>query len=418
MNKQNLIIRAYSFFLAALPIIDIYKSPIPKISLGELILIIFSIIVIINIFQKPQKVVFGNEYIRTEPIIFFISILLLTLISLLFLNVYQYSSIDILNRFIRLMLWAVTISFTGYYLFNFEIAKKWIIRISSLGSIYIIIQSLFWYGIGISLPSLINISILSPVSIGYLEIERLNSYYQEFYYRPSSFFEEPESFSIYILLGIILLTLKDEKAHRIVNSKNHSVLLLLFSVGVILSTSTTGIYLMVLVFAYNLFKGKKVNKFKLRNVVLIPFVFLLGLGIILSSLIFTNSSNIDLILSKPFNFNDAARLGGSFNLFNGLESIQRFIGTGFGNEDYFLQLEGVYYNSITVILLSGGYIGALIFAIFALKTIFNINKNLLIIAFIYIVLCFTGSMLYSALGILYLTLSYYTYRKEDLRLIG
>jgi len=275
--------------------------------------------------------------------------------------------------------------------------------------LYIIIQYIFWHLFTIYLPSLLSIGFFHPSSVGYTDVDRLTQYYNNFYYRPASFFGEPAFYSYYSLVGLIVSLFKtktDIKINRIIP--------IFLSIGIILSTSTAGIYLMFLVWCYYVYKrlySKKLVIRLLKTVLFaLPIVLLLVLLFpwISTSLEGSNYfSKIEVILSKPFDFVNSSRLGKSYSLFSLLDGFQRIVGVGFGNEDIYLQLDCVYYNRVKVLLLCTGYIGLIIFLISSLKLLQKKNPISFILAVIYILLCFTSSMLYSSFSIVYLTIIFY-----------
>ncbi|MBM6619099.1 hypothetical protein [Bacillus suaedaesalsae] len=409
--KLNKIMLSYSFFLAILPILHLYKSGISVITLGEIGLILFSIITIGIILLKRQIVIFGKANINMWPFIFFIIILLLTCISLLFIGKDQISLIDIFNRFARLALWAFAISFMGYFLFEYQHTKKWVIRISVIATIYVLLQYFFWQIFNFHLPSVINNALIQPASEGYANTVRLTEYYTTRYIRPPSFFGEPAYYSYYTLVGLVLSLFSNISRGEIIKY----VIPILLSIGIIISTSTSGIYLLLLVWLFYFFKVSKEKSGFKKSFLLAPITSLLIL-IVFAIYLKTRKNDFFLkigdILSKPFEFEETSRLGGSYDLFNYLDGIHRFLGTGFGNENIFLHLDSVYYNSITVILLSSGYLGFITFCAFAGNLLRKKGSINFLLALIYILLCFSSSILYSSFSVIYLTIIFYINRFE------
>jgi hypothetical protein len=331
------------------------------------------------------------------------------MISLLFLPGAA-SGKDIFNRFIRLVLWGVSISITSYYYLDFNIFRKFLIRISVIATAYIIVQSLAWRVLNLYLPSVMNYGFIRPTSIGYDDSASLLSYYSKYYFRPGSFFAEPSFYSHYVLVGVaFLLFMKN-------NKQRHKLFLaLFFSLGIFLSTSTFGICILMLVWGYFIYKSIKAPNtiIKCINIVillisLIPVGFLIYVTFIEGG--YGTNGSIDrlfMILNKPFDFSNSRRLGSSYSLFERLEGIQRLVGVGLGNEDVYLQLGNTYYNSITIILLSTGYVGLLTFMTFALKLLKNRSTIAFLMATIYIISCFSSGVLYSDISVIYLSVVLY-----------
>jgi hypothetical protein len=203
MTKK--LIYLYSIFIAFLPVLNIYQSGVPLLNLAELLLILFLAVTILVMLMK-KNVIFGAKKIVRSPLLFFVSFVFLTCISILLNDNGIVSLIDISNRFLRLFVWALTVTFTGYYLFNFHVASKWIIRIAFIATVFIIIQYLFWQTFNVYIPSVINNSFIKPVYGWEFSSEEIKSIYEtRLFFRPASFFSEPAAYSYYAILALVLL---------------------------------------------------------------------------------------------------------------------------------------------------------------------------------------------------------------------
>lgn len=417
LNKTS-ITNIYSFFLAILPIMSIYKSSLPILNAGELGLIFFSLITILLILKKSKKMEFGKNRINLLPINFFSAFLFLTCIAIFFIDG-NFSSLDVFNRFIRLALWAFSISFIGYFLFDYEHTKKWIIRVAVLATIYIIVQSIVWFSLNIHLPAVVDNAFIKPAAEGYADTKSLVNYYENYFYRPASFFAEPSFYAYYSIVALILVLFQTGKDSRV----KHSISILI-SIGLLISTSTTGIYLLILVWCYYTYKNATGKNGIIKSLKIGFFLLPISL-IIFTSLLFSNFftgndivSQLQSVMSKPLDFEVSNRLGGSYELFSLLDGIQRFVGVGFGNEDIYLQLKSVYYNSIAIVLLSAGYSGLIIFILFSAKLIMRRDAIAVCLAASYILLCFSSGILYSSSSIVYLTIILYKNKNTNLILLN
>lgn len=398
----------YSFILSILPVLDLYSSTIKLITLGELVLIIFSLFTLLKIIIS-KKINVGKSGINNTPILLFSGLFILTLFSILFI-VNNPSILNIFYRFIRLFLWTFTLSLTSYFFFNFSIFQKWVIRIGIVSTLYVFIQFIAWGFFAIYLPSVLNNNIFQPVSEGYADIESLTNFYNTRFIRPASFFGEPSYYAYYAIFTIILILFKNNQ----IRMKREYLLSLLLSTGVLISGSTAGLFLLVFIWiihflkvGYYYLQKRKVGSIKL-------FGYLCFIIFILFVLILSNTisvDNISLTFNKIFNYKESARIGGSYELLDNLKGIEKLFGVGFGNEDIYLGIEGIYYNSITIIILSSGYLGLMLFALYSFKVIFGNKNNYRIVGIIYVVLCFTSSILYSSFSILYLSVVFYIRKK-------
>ncbi len=160
---------------------------------------------------------------------------------------------------------------------------------------------------------------------------------------------------------------------------------------------------------------KTVNRIQLYLIIII-MVIVVSIPSFLTYIKYLNNnkvldfsfSPVEMILIKPFLFSSSARLGSSFKFFSELEIAQKFVGIGIGNEDTYLKIAGTYYNSFTAIALGSGYIGVLIFSVFIFNLFRKKTSKEFILAFVYMMGCLTGSMMYSVDSIIYLSVVYYS----------
>lgn len=414
-DKSDVVSTSYSIFLAFVPVMELYQSVIPILNIAEIFLIIFVFFSVIRIVMAGKKMILGKKHIQIQPFLLVLFWFVTTLFVGLVIQSGVFSIIDVINRFLRIILWAFSISISGYYFLKFNLFRKWVIRISLVATYYIILQTVIWNGLGVQLPYVISNGFLTPSSIEYADTATMANYYSYFYYRPASFFGEPAYYSYYVLLGIVLILFTVEK-----DNKSRIKKAIFLSFGVVLSTSTAGIYLLLLVWMYYIYI--KITE-QYRSHIISVFVYfcicvaIVVIGILALSIVFVSLGNLftsmEQILMKPFNFVESARGGVSYSLFDKLQGIHKVIGVGIGNEDIYLELEGQYYNSLTIILLGCGYLGIVAFLVFILNLYKQKGTEKFILTTVYFVLCFTSAILYSHVSILYLTVVYYKHNKNS-----
>ncbi len=356
----------YSFFVPLMPIFCIYASGIPGVTMGELLLGIFGVLAIL---QRTAM----NPRPRIAAILLIMNVYFLITVLMSPSN-----SIGLFVRIIRFMFYTFCLLYTSRKLFIYRIASKVVITVSLLATVYVAIQYIFYFSLHTILKG--QMPFLPIYFTDYLSIDYASIYSRKFF-RASAFFLEPAAFSQYVIAGLVIQLFKKD-------TKKQMTWALVFTVGLILSTSIQGTILAAAVWCIWLLM-KLLSPKNIGDMLLVLMLLFL---IPLVMYLFYNSSFFDQIFSRLSGSYSAvdARFGG-FSYIAELQSFHKIIGTGFGNT-----LEHVWMSSASYIWYGTGLIGIIFVAIMFIKQFFNNKESISrILCLIYAVL-FLGAFLFNS----------------------
>lgn len=370
-------IKIYTALIALLPIISIYASGIPGVNLGELFLIVFLYYTILfnrksvlNQNKEPMIVIFGGY------------IILSTLLSL-FIDSSQTNNVII--RMLRFVFYLFVIFYLSRKFFDFEYASKLIMNASALGTIYIIIQNIFYRSWEIVLKGFVPF--LSVYNSQY-ETTNYSEIYQAQFYRPTSFFLEPAHYSQYALIGLVAYLFSAQP-----NRKN-LLLSAFLTFGIVLSTSGQGImiagiiwvlFVLQLILSHNAVSS---NRNKLIGVALLFFAAIIS-PFALNSQILKNT--IARVFSSGASSAVSARTEGYVAFFMNDNVITKVFGVGFGNTPY-----NIWFSGLAYILYCSGIIGFLILCgIFLTNLLKSKSKYVMMIIIVAFILSVSAEIINS-----------------------
>lgn len=320
--KSNKIIYTYSCLIAFLPIMSIYASGIPGLTLGDLCLLLFLIYSVLN--RNYHHSFSGKKSVKIWRL--FIIIIFYYSISFLCSILLQYRPpvLDMSVRILRFMFYVIILLEVSKKYFDYQIASKWIIRISIIATLYVILQYLLYYRYSYILPGYLKII---PIYLNKYSLIDYATSYKLHFFRATSFFLEPAHYAQYAVVGLAIALFKQTRFQF-----RSIIVSIVISLGIVLSTSIQGIIitavLWIIWIPYIYKKSENKNgliKFFL-SLILLSLVgyFILDTNIVhlaLSRLI-TSEANME---SVAYN----ARFGCFKEIYN-LTGIYRIIGMGFG----------------------------------------------------------------------------------------
>ena len=388
--------KMFTLFLSLSLILNAYSFSFAKgISLAYIFMALFSVYFIIYTIKNNKKI--EAHSIGLICLLFIISIFSFSIFPerlILQSNLFTY--------ILKLLLWGIILCFPVKEIIEKEYFLKCIVRISTLATIYLIIQFIMSAFFSINLSNVFSFGIISTSG----DLSLLSSY------RPASFFSEPAYYSTYVLCTLSILLLEN------IDVKHKKLLIILFAFGVLLSTSTAGIYMLLVLFLFYCIKNRKHRKLILTSFIIIPIVLIITVNFnsILKHL--GNFGNVlTLSLEKPTHYSTLSRLGGSFDYLKNLSGLDKLIGWGVGNEYIYLGVESTYINSIARLIIQFGYIGAFAFLIFILKYLKKCKSLLgLFILTLYIIKSFSGGAMFSISGIYMLALYKFVTNEFNIKL--
>lgn len=387
----------YTIFYCISTLLNGYSSGVGSLSIasiGYLVLSIFGLLYIIIAKKSLRNVWF-------IPIIMLVFLLICTSLSILFGDFQIFSLESIFMDFIKIGIWVISTSFLAVYLLDYCLAKKTLNIIAIFCTIYLIIQSIFFYIFGITLTNLFSFGFLKPNYDYYFSYD---IYSGQFSYRPASFFSEP-SFYGYFVLMVFAINLFDRKF-----IKEKLLFLCVLFLGLLLSTSSSAIYLTILtIFIYVVYKNKGWKKFLSIAIVLLSAALLFYF---ISNFKFSDNQigrTFSYSVNKINDISIISRVGGSFEHLDKLNSFQKLFGIGVGNENLFISEgvsnENIYMNSVTTMIFWSGFFGFTLFTLLLVYMFFK-TKNP-VARFILVLYYFNGfysAFYFSVFGIMYLSL--------------
>lgn len=410
--------RRFSVLLAFLTILNGYTFFFAgSFSLGMIFASFYSILSLIRLF-------FGGDLKKMilSPIFVLFGFVIITLIAILTLPSSQVAYFDITYDLLKTVVWAVMISISGYFYFDYKIFSKTMISIAVISTIFLLFQFFAISILGFSIPNAINLGVIRPTYTDYIysiggETSQI---------RLSSFWLEPSQYGNYMIGALIILLF--DKTNSKVKNKFYTLLIL---VGIVLSTSSGAIYMMIFVlFAFLIsYKGR----YPIIRFTLVLSAFLaIPLIIIIynSNLIFflkdysTFSYSLYRAITKIELWRTSARIGSSLDVINLISRmpINKFVGLGVGNEIRFLSLIGrefTYLNSIAKTITWVGFIGMGIYLIFVFDLMIKSKKSNLSIMMI--LFCLLGGLYsglwYSPDSIVFYTIALYSVTYKTPKLI-
>jgi len=380
--------------IAAVPILEIYASPVAKISWAGVSLFVMTTLGGIHLLSLKRS---ERPAVRSAPLVFVVLLFAISALASIIPNEVVLDLPASVMRMALLSLWAVAACVAGAALCRPLQIARWVQRIAFVATIFVMVQWVAWHVLGFFIPSVLDTEFLSPISNGYADIGALETYYRTFYFRPASFFAEPQYFSDYACLALIL-TLFGPAIRR------RYAFALFLSVGIVVSTSTTGLILGSLIWVWFLFRppGGLRAKSSAGGLLLLalPLLALAYAGGLLR-----NFLKIDF--TKLATVQSSGRVGGSFDLLGQLHGTQQLFGVGIGNERSIIGNDKFYYNSVTAIGLGAGIIGLLAALGLIVHLLSQSHGATRLMLTAYALLSMSGSMLYSNESVLWLWLALY-----------
>ena len=357
------------------PVLCIYRV-LGIFMLGEIVLILL-------LFANILKDIKPNKYISHKQSTIFIFALEIFFISCIGYLAHEVDTV-IFPRLIRLLFCLFIAALLGGYFFDYQSAKKYIILIAVVATILIVFQKLFHDLTGEFVYFLSKENIYSVVynESYFNNVETLSTY------RPMSIFLEPSHYCQYILFALAIVMFKFKLSVK-------DILLAVFlSLGIFVSTSSTGVVLCLALWAIYLFtivKDSIVNKkFNVKIFIIICLIVLAAI-FILSQF----GDRFLFAIKRIYNPNSSSatvawdsRLG-TFSIFTEFEHLTDFLfGRGYGviNEEE-------WYASIPYYFSGTGMLGMIAIAIFFISLYLLSNKFQKKLLIVFFILCFTTEIL-------------------------
>lgn len=330
--------KVFTSLVICLPILTVYKSPVPGVDLATLLMLLFAFVYFLS-----GRLKFIN--IKSPLLFFLLFLLFLSSVSFMLQGVISDIALLRTGKLLFLVLFVFVIGYDN--LFDKEFAIKALNAVTAAAAIYIILQTVAYHLFGLLLPSGILPLVTDEAysALNYAQIAKS-------FYRPSSFFIEPAYFAQYAMLGLCINIFGFKKSRLCHNLK----MALLISAGIILSASGQGVLLAAFLWLFWLVQRLIFTNFSVKKLFILLAVA--GAGIVFIPMLL-ETELVSKTLSRVFDTNTA--MGGNallarthgYSHFQSLPLLYKTIGVGYGNVP-----PGVYLNGAAYILYTLGISGA------------------------------------------------------------
>lgn len=348
-----------SLLIPLLPILSIYKSPIPKVDLSTFIICIIFALIIIKTKNDKSKLIIKKSPLNLLLLYCFyiiasfsICLMKTSLSSELLTVIFRIGKMVLFTIFI-----VVCINHKIFdYKYSFSIYKKIILA----SCFMIIFQTIAFYFFKKNIYGVLMPLILQG-DYHYIEYDMIKLQYL---YRPCAFFLEPSNMTSYF--SFFLAILLSKKPNR-----NDILLSVFVTISMLLTTSGQAyLYggLLWGIFLFSLMR-KKITK---KTILVLLIVFLL-LPIAINKLY-----NTEIVFKSLQRIVDGSASGGNavigristLSYYQNLPIINKVFGVGYGNP-----VPNVYLSSLTYTLYCTGVIGSIIVLLFFISLLKNYKKR-------------------------------------------
>lgn len=303
-TQKKTIQKIFSVFLALYPLLCIYKAFF-RFTIGDVVLMAFLAVGIMH----PQKIDF-----RVLSIGGFVGFTVFVFVlNLIFFKTMQLAAIlPYTLRLVKLVFYLLCAIFSGRAFFNTKYFEKALFTTSVVVCLFLFVQYIAYYGMGTILLG--RIPGLTVYLQEYLELDYETIYSYSF--RPSSLFLEPANFCQFMVvpLGLALFS-------KNITGKKKKFYIIIFTLGMLLSTSAQGmLYLAVVYIAYFLRGTKKKS---------VAAIFM-TIAIIAALIMYSEVDVVRTAIDRLFNENAVDARFGSYGYLKTMEGIHIVLGYGYG----------------------------------------------------------------------------------------
>lgn len=386
-----------SFVYAFSPILLIYSSPVPGLSINEFII---ALLFIWFALTKPNELFKINSLIT--PVVIYILYGTIITFGIIFSEAWSQPSIMIYDVFSKILF--LIIFFVGIKFISFEIFIKNIFSLGDITVTFLFIQIVLSC-VGVHISGIIPFLPLSnEVDTAQFISGQLGSD------RMSSLFSEPAHLSEFLLLPLII---------ELFDRKRHIFRILLYGSAIIISKSTTGFSVLgVILILFLIYQLKTIRRKSVR-ILLIVVTCIIALGIApLFLIVFGDALDRFSEISGDANglFSGYIRVMRGYVLFGDYSLSEKIFGQGFGcilgyissHKTAYLDLTDKipeYVNSIQYILITTGIIGLFIIFKFIYGIFTRCSYQFKMVLLSLIIMMTSSSIFFSTLGCLYLIAS-------------
>ena len=347
--------KTVSYFLPWIQWIHTYAF-ISGVSLGYLFIIIFDILLLFVFFDHKKLITISN---RPNSFLFLILIYMLGALPISFITSESVMIVSILNRFLKLLCVVLLVLLTNNSYIDYDSyceSLKWLTYIACFAVFIQFLSSKLTGGfVYFKVPFLHYTNESTEARLSGI----VNST------RYGSIFTEPAYFA-FLAFQFLIIQLFDERCE--LKFKN-VVSALAISACIVISCSSTGIVVLMLVWGVFLLSWIRERRFTISHFVSFFALFIL---LIICSIIILRNEQLSFSLHRLTAGYERSkvvwkRLYAGFDKFLQLDVIQKIFGLGIGN------IPSEFMNSVIYLLITTGCAGVLLFCIWLLKCFISTN---------------------------------------------
>lgn len=354
--------RIFSFLAVIMMFGNVYTFPLLRmLGWGEVLFLLF----IPYFLAKSAKMI----TISKAHLGFIVFMLYCFIGSLIASSLLQASLISLFTRLARDFFYYFIALFLGTKLYDKKTFFHWINVFCICLSVYVMAQSIVYTITGYFIPGfLLNAQINDGGYVGrelyskYLAYARISGYL-----RPNGFLCEPSHCAQCFFVGLVVLLFGEDEQDR-----KHIWTAVLFSIGALLTMSTSAVVYVGVTWSFWLLKEGKHNVFRVLTIVAVgslSVVFAYKHGDLINMLSVVNRLT-DALSGDYVTNSSSLRIIKGLTIFKNLPVGFKIFGIGFGTYTFALQnsiistnvamVENEYMNSFSYILVSSGIIGGTI----------------------------------------------------------
>lgn len=382
--------RLFSAFIALLPILSIYATPVPGINLAEALLVgCWGILILSHRGLRIQVKIQDKCFLLLQVWI---------VISFLLSSLAYGFDMSALIRLIRFSLYYFSSLFLGQAYFNHVAFVRTINYISVISLAYLIIQYVAYYVMGGRI--LLGMIPGLPVYLDEYVSQDYAARYSVFF-RPTSLFLEPAHFSQFMFIPLVFSLW----------GKANLMFAAAITLGILLSTSGQGIVITVSLWAIFVLGKAKKKKFSKAQLLTAMAFFVIGaclISVIVQSSVFSQS--VARLLQTGEQGAAYARLSGYFAAVDEMTLFSFFFGKGFGKVP-----QGSWMPGLAYLWYGSGTIGVAFLVIYIIsiwKKGNSINRTMLIV---FVMTLIQSSVFMNIMVIPYMRIMREKWEERDLR---
>ncbi|UKS64971.1 hypothetical protein [Rossellomorea marisflavi] len=418
--KTNYLIskeKVFTFFVCVMPLLHQYASPIPNITLGEIGLIFFTVLGVVEISQKNGNISFSLYSL-------FLYILLLTSLLSALSQIESYNINDSIKLFARLFFYFVIIVYIRKLYFDLDLSiriYRWIVM---LASAFLFIQVFAFYFFHKIIPSVVKfIPLYNNTTYNLIDFDAVYSQL----FRPQAFFLEPGVLAQFLFPALLFSLFEFNKEKKYTSVK----FALLVSISLIATLSAQAIFITLIIWLIWLLSLHKRLTFRKRVGISFLFIFV-SLSFVI--LVFNNEplhkATIGRFVEGTSYDSTGVRIVRGFQVFEQLDGYHKLIGTGYGNVTSYVlsnnittenDLYGInangqrlynyeYMNTVAYVLVTGGILTFIVFALMFFDLFYKTKGFSRISVFVLLIISIYGGTLVSTTWIIFM---FFIYEGKD-----